>query len=125
MELSAEHVILIGLVVSFLAQTIKVFRAWFGEKLDKRLLTVLMYPIAVVLAYLFARPVLPAWPVPVEDPAVYAGLILMFIGQLVAIASAIAGFATLIYKILLEKVFEKLHLTADDFLPPIEDGPVG
>jgi hypothetical protein len=122
MEISAEHVIVIGIVVSVLVQVIKIGKAWFGEKLNKRLVTLGMYPIALILAYIFAKPVLPAWPVLVEDPAIYAGMLLTYFGQLIALASAIAGFAALIYKLILEKLFEALHWTADDFLPPETDG---
>jgi hypothetical protein len=123
MELNAEHVIVIGIVASVMIQAVKFLGAWFGWQFDRKLVMVVMYVIALIMAYIFARPVMPAWPVPVEDPAVYAGMILTFFGQLIALASAISGFAVLIYNILLKQVFEKLGL--DDNIPDLPPEGVG
>lgn len=116
-----EQVIFLGIVAAVVFQLIKLYQARKGVVIDRTVLTVILFVISIPLAYIWARPALPAfppWPAPVEDPSLYAGLIvaflgevIVFLGKLIAVLAAIIGFATSIYNILLEKVFEKLGWT--------------
>lgn len=108
MELTAVQIIVIGLVASFVAQGVKILAARTGKPIGRKWVTVALMIVAIFLSFIWARPALPTWPAPVEDPMAYATLILAFFGQLLAVASAIIGFAVLIYNLLLERVFEKL-----------------
>jgi hypothetical protein len=110
MEITATQVILLGLVATFLAQAIKLIYAWVKKPIDRKVVTVFLFAVSVILAYIFARPALPTWPValPGADPGAYALLIVGFMGQLLAVVSAIMGFAFVVYNLLMEKVFNLL-----------------
>jgi hypothetical protein len=113
MELKPEQIILLGLLAPAVIQGIKLLAAWIKKPIDRKFITVFLFIVSLFLAYIWARPALPVWPVAVEDPAIYAGLVLQFIGTLIGIASAIAGFAVIIYNLLLQKVFDALSIGKD------------
>jgi hypothetical protein len=122
-ELNAAQVLIIGFIATFVAQAISIYLSRkSGIKIGRKWITVSLYVVAVILAYFWAKPLLPAFPVLpvlVDDPAICAnaiisflGLLIVWLGQLVAALSSIVGFATLIYNTLLKQVFEKLGWTA-------------
>lgn len=110
MELSSENVIVIGLVAAVLVQGIKLAAAKLQKPIGRKAITVIIFVIAVVLAFIWFTPVVPAFPVVGEDPLVFAIAILAWLAQLIALASAVLGVATGIYNLLLEKVFDKLKI---------------
>lgn len=116
MELSPEQVLLVGLIAGFLVQGFKLASARWGEVIHRRVITVILFVIGLVLAYVFTRPALPALPAIGEDPAVFAGLVLVFAGELISVAAGIVGFATVIYNLLLQKVFERLGWTSENVI---------
>ena len=80
-------------------------------KLTKRrpsagVLTALVYVVSGALAVLFAPLTLPPLP-PFVDLAAFVPALLEWLGDLLVPLSAFAGFATLIYNVLLKAVLEK------------------
>lgn len=69
-------------------------------------LTVLVYGVSLVLAFVFAAPSLPPLPVYV-DLVSFVPLFLAWIGDLLVPLSAFVGFATLIYNTLLKQILDK------------------
>ncbi len=116
MELSAEQVMTIGFVAMVVVQGIKLFAAWRGQAVGRKPVTVLLFVLAVALGYGWARQAMPAFPAPVDDPMMYAGLVAQWLGQLVAEASAVIGFGVLIYNLLAQKVFDALNLGREKLL---------
>ena len=116
MELSPEQVLLVGLIAGFLVQGIKLASARWGEVIHRRVITVILFVIGLVLAYVFMPASLPTLPVLGEDPAAYAGLILAFASELISVAAGIVGFAIVIYNLLLQKVFERLGWTSENVI---------
>ena len=110
MQLSAEQVILIGFVSTLIVQAVKLVTAKFKLTLDRKWITVILMVVAVFLAYIWARPELPAWPGPVDDPMIYFGLVVAFIGKIIVALSAIAGSAKILYNLLFQGVFDKLGI---------------
>jgi len=54
----------------------------------------------------------------VGDPSIIVNAMIVYLGELLAITSGIVGFATLIYNVLLEKIFDKLGFVPDE-QPPL------
>lgn len=106
-ELDAGQLYLIGLVASIVAQGIKLLYARKGKKVSKRFITIIAFVIAVVLAYLFAKPELP----PATDPMEFAM-------SLIGAATAILGSAVAIYNVALETLLEKLGDSIGILLEP-------
>lgn len=113
MNITSEQIVLIGFFALVIVQVLKLGVAYFGLKIDRTWLTVLLFGVAVALAGVWAAPSLPAFPAMDADPAVFGGAIIGWIGNVVSVASVIIGFATLIYNLLLQKVFEALGWTSD------------
>ena len=110
MELTGEQVILIGVVASIVVQMVKLAAGWFGISLHRKGITFVLFGISLILAVLFVRPAVPAWPVLSADPGAAALLIAAYLTDWIALLSAIVGFAVVIYNILLQKVFDALGL---------------
>ena len=117
-SVSPEQIMVIGLLATLAAQAFKLYMTWSKRTVHRKTITVFMFVVSMVVGYLWSRPAMPtfpALPAVVDDPAVYAALIvtfigqvIVFLGQLVALVSAMVGFATGIYNLLLAKVFELL-----------------
>jgi hypothetical protein len=117
-SISATQIMMIGVVATVVAGLINLYLKKSGRQLGRRWITVGLYVISIILAYTWGRPLLPAFPAfpaPVDDPGQYAALIVVFfgnfvvfLGELVAAASAMVGFATAIYNVLLSQVLEKV-----------------
>ena len=69
-------------------------------------LTAAVYGVSLVLAWIFAAPVLPPFP-PFADLAVFVPALLNWAGELLVPLSAFVGFATLIYNALLKKILDQ------------------
>ena len=100
MELSAEQLLLLGLVASVLSQLAKLLLAKFGYSTSRLVITIIVVVVSVALGYVWLKPELPTY----TDPMQFA------LALLVA-ATAVFGFATLIYNVLLFKIFEVLKWT--------------
>lgn len=130
-DLTATQIMLIGLLATIIAGALNLYLKRQGKAPGRRWITLGLYVIAVLLAAFWARPLLPpfpAFPAPVDDPAgmaalaiLYLGALVVWLGKLIAAASSIVGFATLIYNTLLKAVLDKLGWGA----PPVETTPGG
>lgn len=110
MSLSADQIMGIGIVASVVVQVVKLLMQRFKKPIGRKWITVSLFVVSVFLAFLWARPALPVWPATVDDPGAYATAIMVYIGQLITVASAIIGFAVAIYNLLFEKVFNALGM---------------
>ena len=113
MSITPEQVILIGLFAAFVAQAVKLAAVYFEWTIDRKGLTIALFAVSVALAYVWASPSLPAFPAMDADPAVFGGAVVGWIGNIISVASVILGFATLIYNLLLAKVFEAVGWTKE------------
>jgi len=93
MELSAEQIMLIGLIASGVSQVLKILSSKLGYDPGRVVVNVVLFAIAVILSFLWARPELP----PIDDPMALAI-------ALSEMAVAVFGFASLAYNILLKNV---------------------
>jgi hypothetical protein len=109
LTVTETQILYIGIVAVIVTQALKyLFATQWGKKIDRKWVTVGLFVIALILAYLWAAPLLPAWPALMDDPGLYAIEIIGWIGKLVLVASTVIGFAKLIYDLLLAKVFDAL-----------------
>lgn len=108
--ITAEQGLLIGVIAAIIAQLVKLWAAKSGKAIPQLILSLVIFVVSLVLAYLWARPAIPAWPAPVADPMAYALLIVGWIGQLIVLAGTLLGFAKVVYDLLLKTVFEKLNI---------------
>lgn len=69
-------------------------------------LTVLLYGVSLVLAFFFAPLAIPPFP-PFGDILIFVPALIAWIGELLVPISALVGFATLIYNVLLKMVLDK------------------
>jgi uncharacterized membrane protein YedE/YeeE len=105
--LGADQIIIIGILASVLAQLFKLAAVKIKNVvLGRKIITIIMFCLSLVMAYVWAKPALPTWPAPVEDPGVYAGLVIDFVAKLVAVGGALIGFGMAVYNLLLQKFFE-------------------
>ena len=109
-ELTALQLMIIGAIAAVIAQLVKLWAAKSGKAVPQLILSLVIFGVSLVLAYLWARPAIPAWPAPVADPMAYALLIIGWIGQLIVLAGTLLGFAKVVYDSLLKTVFEKINL---------------
>ena len=105
MELSPEQLLIIGFVITVLSAGLKLLSAKFGVALSKFWMTIVVAVVSVILAVVFNLPLLPEY----IDP-------LQYIGAWFALLSGYVGAAMIIYNLILDKVLDKLDLTADRFM---------
>jgi hypothetical protein len=106
-QLTPEQIGIIGLVAAILAQGAKIIFAWIGKPIDRKWVTAVLLVAGMGMAYIWARPALPTWPILIGEPIADMLAVLGFFMSLVLAASAVVGIATPIYNLLLEKVFER------------------
>jgi len=111
--MTVEQGLLIGLLAAFVVQALKLGVTHFGWQINRQWLTVGLYGVSIVPAYFWLAPVFPAAPIAGADPSAFAGAVLSWLSQLLAIAGAVLGFATMIYNLLLAKVFEAMGWTKE------------
>lgn len=119
-ELDAGQIAILGLIATITAGLVNLYLKKTGQPLGRRWITTGLFAFSMLLAYAWGKPLLPpfpAFPAPVDDPAIYAALLVAFLGNfvtflgaLIAAASSVTGFATLIYNTLLQGVLEKISL---------------
>jgi hypothetical protein len=93
------------LVVPLLVQGFKLVLAATGKEVSRFWATVVAFVVSVGLAFWWVRPALPT----TTDPMQMATEIMVIIGS-------VFGFATLIYNLILSKLFEVAKLTKERFL---------
>lgn len=100
--MSEIQLFVIGAVASVIVWVLKMSKV----TVKSSWLTVLVYAVSLVLAFAFAAPSLPMFPVFV-DLVSFVPLLLAWIGDLLVPLSAFVGFATLVYNTLLKQVLDK------------------
>jgi len=104
MELTTEQVILLGFIAPVIVQVIKLFSAWLKHDLSQEVITVILFVVSVVLAFVFMPPAIPDWSL--------QSIISFIFMQL----GAVMGLAYIIYMFLYKWVFDKLTLNKERFL---------
>ena len=89
--------VLLSMVAPVLVQLIKVLSAKLGWKMDKPVITIIVAVVAAGAAYIVEAPNLPAY----SDP-------MAFIQALLTIAGGVFATATILYNLLLDKLFDLL-----------------
>jgi len=102
--MSDAQLVLIGIVASFVVYLLKLV-AEMGWKPTREQIAVALYVVSFGLTVWFSGVGLPAFPVFADAPT-FVGSLLDYIGQLLALASPLAGMAYLIYNILLKRIFD-------------------
>jgi type IV secretory pathway TrbL component len=106
MELEVWQILLIGVIASILTQAIRLIAARFGNsKIPREVVSWIAAVVSLALAGLWLAPSVPR----LEDP-------MDFLNLLINQASAIVGFAFLIYNVLLARLIEKLGLSIEEAL---------
>ena len=105
MTLTTEQVfILTAIVIPLLVQGIKLYAAKVGHPPSRTVITIVAFVVSLGLGYWWMLPKLPT----PEDPMTTAV-------QFIAVVGSLLGFATLIYNVILDKIFEKANLTKERF----------
>ena len=113
MELTPTQVILLGIVAAIVAQAFKLIAAKLGKPVDRKIITGVLFVVAVVFGWIWGNPTLPAFPAFADDPGAFAVLVVAWLGALIEAASGIIGVAVGIYNLLLEKVFSVLNVGSE------------
>lgn len=93
MELSAEQIMLVGLIASAVSQVLKLVSSKLGYDPGRVAVNVALFVVAVILSFLWARPDFPASSDPMELAIALAEA-----------AVGVFGFASLAYNLLLKQV---------------------
>lgn len=104
MELTALQLLIIGAVATALSAALRLLVAKFGGfEIGKGWMSVIAYVVSIVLAVV--------WLWPLELPV--GGDPSQFIAALLALASSVLGFATIIYNVLLDKLLNGVGLAVE------------
>lgn len=112
MNLNPEQILFITAILTpLITQALKLFLAWQGKELSRTWVTIAVFIISVALATFWWLPQIE----PTQDP-------LQLVTSLLAAASTIVGGATLIYNLILQKLFAATSLTKSAILskPPVQ-----
>jgi hypothetical protein len=114
--LTDVQVIVIGIIAMVVVQGLKLLTAKLGKPIDRKWISVALFIIALVVAYFWKSPILPALPILAGEPGEIALSVLTFAGALIAAASTFIGFGMLIYNLFMEKVFNALSIGKDQIV---------
>ena len=109
MQLNEWQLILVGLIASAVLWVLRLLVSK-GYQPKKEVIAVALYVISFFVAVGFTAVTIPAFP-PFTDAPSFVASLLLWIGQLLAVASPAAGMAFLIYNVLLKRVLEVLFPT--------------
>jgi pilus assembly protein Flp/PilA len=115
-EIGAEQAVLLGLIASGLVFALNIFAKSNNKKISRNWLTVIVYGLSVVFAFMWSSPALPAFPSG-SDPSTVSQAYAAFAMELLKQGSIILGFSTLIYNWLLKRIDENIKY------PPETIGP--
>lgn len=104
--LSEVQLVYIGIVASALLWVLKLIVSR-GYQPRREVVAIALYVVAFFMAILFTPITFPAYP-PFSDAPSFVGALLIYVGQLLTLASPVAGMAFLIYNILLKRVLESV-----------------
>jgi hypothetical protein len=112
-DLTIVQVTVIGIIAMVVVQGLKLLTAKLGKPIDRKWISVALFIFALILAYFWKSPALPALPTFAGEPGAIALSVLTFAGNLIVIASALIGFAMLIYNLFMDKVFNAVSIGKD------------
>lgn len=101
-------VILSSVLIPVVVQVLKWIAAWAGVVWKEKTLMIICFVLGVGVAFLWLRPVFPAFPLVAGDPAEFAGLILDWIAGALSVVGSVFGLATIVYQFILRYVFDAL-----------------
>ena len=102
--LTEPQLTIISLVVAAILWVLKMWRAAGGQEITDTVLKWILFVFAGVLAFIFAVPVIPAFPAMVGDPTVITNAVVVWLGAVVSMAATLLGFATAIFLVLTKGV---------------------
>lgn len=105
-QLNPAIIALVGVLAMIIVYILQVVAAKSGKKVSKEVVAGVCFVTSTVLAYFFMRPELPQE----TDPSV-------MIQNVLTVAGAVMGFATLVYNALFSQVLDKLDKKPETFLP--------
>ena len=108
-DLSESQLVMVGLIASALTWVLKILVSR-GYQPKKEHVAIGLYVVSFFASVGFTPVVIPPFP-PFSDAPSFVGALLGYIGQLLAVASPIAGMAFLIYNLLLQRVLDKMFPT--------------
>ena len=113
-QLTVEQVAIVGFLATLFAQGIKLFFDKIIQKpINRKAVTIIIYLPAVVMAVYWSAATMPVFPVLTDDPAIFVSVQLRYIGDLLVMATTIAGFAMVIYNLLMQKVYVWLNMSSE------------
>lgn len=111
-QLLPEQIFLIELIAGIVAAVVVQIAKWvlagYGVKIGRRPVTILLFVISLLLGFWWLAPQIPPFPALVEDTGLFVGLIVGWLAQIVTLLVTLVGFATTIYNLLMQKVFDKI-----------------
>ena len=121
MTLSAEQIIILGLVATGIAQAVKWIGEAAGQPINRKWTTLALFVISLGLSFAWSVKMIPPLPVFTGDPMTDTTAILAYLGQILALLTPIVGFAMTIYNFLMERVFGALKNVAVKVFKKSED----
>lgn len=104
------HLYVIGLVASAVVYGVKLLNTKYPKlKIKREWLTVILYVAALVLAVYWGGVTFPGFP-EFSDPVTFVSALLTWFTALIAALAFPTSFATLIYNVLLKRVFDGIAL---------------
>lgn len=101
-------VILSSVLIPMVVQVLKWIAAYAGVIWKEKTLMIICFVLGVGVAFLWLRPVFPAFPLVTGDPAAFIGLVLDWIAGALSVVGSVFGLATFVYQFILRSVFDAL-----------------
>lgn len=101
-------VILSSVLIPIVIQLLKWIAAWFGVVWTEKPLMIICFVLGAGVAFIWLKPVFPAFPIIDGDPATFVGQALDWIGAALSVIGTVFGLATLIYRFVLQAIFNAL-----------------
>ena len=108
-EIGIEQSVILGVIASAIVFVGNLYAKYKDAKLPREILTVIVYAVSVVVAWIWSAPALPTLPTG-ADPATLGSAYIAFVLELLEQGALVLGFATLVYNWVLKRVDEKYFL---------------
>ena len=102
--MNETQLILIGLIAAAITWLLKMLAQRFGYHPSRKIVSVFLFFVSVLLALAWAGAVIPTLPPFTSDIAAYAAALWAYLNAWIAVGAPILGTATLIYNLLYERV---------------------
>lgn len=105
-EIGIEQAAILGVIASGIVFALNAYAKYSGKMLRREILTVIVYAVSVVAAWIWSAPALPTLPTG-ADPSTLGSAYISFGLALLEQGALVLGFATLVYNWVLKRVDEK------------------